>query len=122
MWPPRHWSLPPQAMRVTRCACDRPPGPVALTEMRYRSDPPATQRELVKQLDQWGQRDIEVLTGDEARTRFAFVGPDVVQARFRAGDGFLDTKQLTFGLAEASGAEVVLRTRATGFDTTPDGS
>ena len=209
-------------MRVTRCACDRPPGPVALTEMRYRSDPPATadlvvigggvvgaatawqaaraglrpvvvearpalctlttpvaagafrlqfdnleeltlvresadlflhfedrtgqraytlnvrqqgylwlttqeataatQRELVKQLDQWGQRDIEVLTGDEARTRFAFVGPDVVQARFRAGDGFIDTKQLTFGLAEASGAEVVLRSRATGFDTTPDGS
>ena len=48
--------------------------------------------------------------------------PNVVQARFRAGDGFLDTKQLTFGMAEASGAEVVLRCRATGFETTSDGS
>src|SRR5947208_17158840 len=80
------------------------------------------QRALVHQLMDWSQTDVEVLSGDEARRRFPFVGPEVVQARFRAGDGFLDTKQLTFGLAEASGAEVVLRTRATGFDTTPDGS
>src|SRR5437879_8999607 len=42
MWPPRLSSLPPRAMRETGCACDRPPSPVALTAMRYRSDPPAT--------------------------------------------------------------------------------
>jgi sarcosine oxidase, subunit beta len=82
----------------------------------------AAQRELVKQLDEWGQPDVEVLSGDVTRQRFPFAGPDVVQARFRAGDGFLNTKGLTFGLAEASDAEVVLRCRATGFATTPDGS
>ncbi len=81
-----------------------------------------TQRALVRRLGDWGQTDVEVLSGDDARRRFPFVGPDVVQARFRAGDGFLDTKQLTFGMAEASGAEVVLRCRATGFETTTDGS
>jgi sarcosine oxidase subunit beta len=80
------------------------------------------QRALVRKLADWGQTDVEVLSGDEARRRFPFVGPEVVQARFRAGDGFLDTKQLTLGMAEASGADVVLRCRATGFETTPDGS
>src|SRR5262245_40161713 len=80
------------------------------------------QRAVVHRLADWGQTDVEVLSGDDARRRFPFVGPDVVQARFRAGDGFLDTKQLTFGMAEASGADVVLRCRATGFETTADGS
>jgi sarcosine oxidase subunit beta len=80
------------------------------------------QRALVRRLADWGQNDVEVLPGDDARRRFPFVGPEVVQARFRAGDGFLDTKQLTFGMAEASGAEVALRCRATAFETTPDGS
>jgi sarcosine oxidase subunit beta len=81
-----------------------------------------SQRALVRRLADWGQADVEVLSGDDARRRFPFVGPGVVQARFRAGDGFLDTKQLTFGLAEASGAEVVLGCRAHGFETTADGS
>jgi sarcosine oxidase subunit beta len=75
------------------------------------------QRELVAQLHEWGQADVELLSGDEARERFPYVGPDVVQARWRAGDGFLDTKELTFGLAHASGADVVLDCGATGFVT-----
>ena len=82
----------------------------------------AAQREVVKQLDQWGQSDVELLSGDDARRRFPFVGPDVLQARFRGGDGFLDTKALTFGLAASSGAEIVVDCRATGFETSPDGS
>jgi len=80
------------------------------------------QKDLAAQLHAWGQTDVEILSGDEARRRFPFVGPNVVQARFRAGDGFLDTKQLTFGLAEASGAGVVTDCRATGFGLSPDGS
>src|SRR6266516_7358869 len=80
----------------------------------------ARQRGLVSQLHAWGQSDVEVLNGDEVRARFPFVGPDVLQGRFRAGDGFLDTKQLTFGLASASGAGVVLRCRATGLRTAGD--
>jgi len=81
----------------------------------------ARQKEVAAQLHAWGQTDVEVLSGDEARSRFPFVGPNVVQARFRAGDGFLDTKQLTFGLAEASGAGVVTDCRATGFAVSGDG-
>src|SRR5947207_401939 len=55
------------------------------------SEPMAVaQRALVKQLDEWGQPDVELMTGDETRQRFPFVGPDGVQARFRAGGGFLD--------------------------------
>jgi len=75
------------------------------------------QRALVAQLHEWGQADVELLSGDEARERFPYVGPDVLQARWRAGDGFLDTKELTFGLAHASGADVVLDCRTTGFVT-----
>ena len=74
------------------------------------------QRALVDRLRGWGQADVELLDGDEARRRFTFVGSDVVQGRWRADDGFVDTKQLTFGLAEGSGAEVLLDCRATGFD------
>jgi len=82
----------------------------------------ARQKELAAQLHAWGQTDVEVLSGDDTRRRFPFVGPNVVQARFRAGDGFLDTKQLTFGLAEASGAGVATSCRATGFTLSADGS
>jgi sarcosine oxidase subunit beta len=74
------------------------------------------QRRLVAQLHEWGQDDVELLDGDEARRRFPYLGPDVIQARSRAGDGFLDTKQLTFGLAAGSGAEIVLPCRVIGFD------
>jgi sarcosine oxidase subunit beta len=78
----------------------------------------AVQHELVRRLHGWGQTDVELLTGDEARARFPFVGPEVIQARFRQGDGFLHTKRLTYGLAAsavASGASVVANCRATGF-------
>jgi sarcosine oxidase subunit beta len=61
-----------------------------------------------------------VLEGDQVRDRFPYVSEGVVQARFRAGDGFLDTKELTFGLASASGAEVVLDCSVTGFTTEGD--
>lgn len=73
------------------------------------------QRELVSRLHSLGQTDVEVLDGGEARQRFPYIAPDVLQARFRAGDGFLDTKQLTYGLASASRSEIVLDCRVTGF-------
>jgi D-hydroxyproline dehydrogenase subunit beta len=80
------------------------------------SDERATaQRELVAQLHAWGQTDVEVLSGDDARSRFPWVGREVLQARFRAGDGFLDTKALTFGMTAGSGAGVAVGTAATGF-------
>lgn len=73
------------------------------------------QRALVRTLHGWGQSDVELLDGDVTRARFPWVSPDVIQARFRAGDGFLDTKQLTYGLVNGSGADVVTSCAVTGF-------
>ena len=76
------------------------------------------QRRIVERQHGWGLADVELLDGDEVRGRFPFVGPDVVQGRFRAGDGFLDTVSLTLGLAEASRGDVVLETPVTGVEVT----
>ena len=62
----------------------------------------AHQRHFVNALHGWGVADVELLTGDEARYRFPFLSPEIVQARFRAGDGWLDPKRLTLGYARAS--------------------
>jgi sarcosine oxidase subunit beta len=80
----------------------------------------AHQRQFVDALHRWGVADVELLGGDEARYRFNYLSPDIVQARFRAGDGWLDPKRLTFGYARASGARVCLNTPATGFETRGD--
>lgn len=76
----------------------------------------ARQRGVVARQRGWGQSDIELLDGDEARRRFPFVGTNVVQARFRAGDGFLDQKQITIGLVAASSADVAVNCTVTGFE------
>jgi sarcosine oxidase subunit beta len=58
---------------------------------------------------------IELLSGDEARHRFPYLSPDVLQARFRSGDGFVDPVRLAFGYAlAASGGRGVDRGRAVG--------
>ncbi len=75
----------------------------------------ARQRELVARQHSWGQTDIEILEGGEVRRRFPYVCPDVIQARFRQGDGFIDPKQLTHGLAAASGAPAAVACGVTGF-------
>lgn len=76
----------------------------------------AGQRELVARQHGWGVTDIELLDGAEVRRRFPYVAPDVLQARYRAGDGFIDTRAVTMGLAQASGATIVTGCRAEGFD------
>lgn len=73
------------------------------------------QRRLVARQHVWGQTDIEILAGDDVRYRFPFLSPDVCQVRFRAGDGFLDPKSLTLGLAHAAEATVVTCCAVTGF-------
>jgi len=74
------------------------------------------QRFFVDALHAWGVSDVELLCGDEARYRFPYLSPGIVQARFRAGDGWLDPKRLTLGYARASGATVCLESPAIGFD------
>jgi sarcosine oxidase subunit beta len=76
----------------------------------------ARQRRVVALQRSWGLEDVEHLTGDEARARFPYVGPNVLAARYRAGDGFLDPRALTFGLATASGARLVTRCEVIGFE------
>ena len=60
------------------------------------------QERMVALQQQAGVPDIELLSGDEARYRFPYLSPDVLQARFRAGDGFLDPVRVAFGFALAS--------------------
>jgi len=43
------------------------------------------QRRLVEAQRSWGLRDVQLLTGDDARREFAYVDPSVRQARFRKG-------------------------------------
>jgi sarcosine oxidase subunit beta len=73
------------------------------------------QRDLVRKQHTWGQSDIEHLDGDEVRRRFPYVSPDVLAARYREGDGFLDPKEITLGFAAASGAAVVTGCGVTGL-------
>jgi len=78
------------------------------------------QRHFVEALHGWGVSDLELLSGDEARYRFPYLSPEIVQARFRAGDGWLDPKRLTFGYARSSRATILLGTPATGFSLAGD--
>jgi sarcosine oxidase subunit beta len=76
----------------------------------------ARQREIVARQHAWGLTDVEVLSGDETRARFPYIRHDVLQARWRAGDGWLDPKRLTAGYALASGARFVVETGVTGLE------
>lgn len=78
----------------------------------------ARQREQVRQQRSWGLDDVEWLSGAEARTRFPYVGEQIVGARWRAGDGWLDVRRLTMGYAHASAATCVMKTAVMGFDLT----
>ncbi len=92
-------------------------------------------RRLVERQRAWGLTDVELLDGDEARRRFAYLSPDVRGARYRAGDGWLDVKALAMGYATAAaspagipdatpggGAAFALGTSVTGFRLSTDGS
>jgi sarcosine oxidase, subunit beta len=76
----------------------------------------AEQRALVARQHEWGLGDVEIVSGDDARARWPYLDPAVVQARWRGNDGFLDPKRLTMGLAAASGAAVALDSEVVGFD------
>jgi sarcosine oxidase subunit beta len=74
------------------------------------------QAERVQQQRAWGIHDVEVLAGSEVRYRFPYVSEEIVSARYRASDGFVDPKRLTYGFARASSATFVLETSVTGFE------
>jgi sarcosine oxidase subunit beta len=82
------------------------------------SETAARQRELVERQRTWGLNDVELLSGDEARARFPYLAPEVVQARYRAGDGWLDPRRLAMGYAISSQATFVVETAVTGIQVT----
>ncbi len=82
------------------------------------ADTATRQRDLVAMQHGWGQDDIELLSGDEVRYRFPYVAENVIQARFRQRDGFLDPKRITMGFAAGSGASVAVNCGVTGFRVT----
>ena len=63
---------------------------------------------MVEMQRSWGLDDVELLSGDEVRERFPYISDEVLQARFRQSDGFIDPRALTMALLSQSGAEVVL--------------
>ena len=73
------------------------------------------QSDFVDALHGWGVEDVELLDADEARYRFPYLSPAVIQARYRAADGWLDPRRLTIGYARASTATICLSTPALGI-------
>jgi len=62
----------------------------------------ARQRELVARQREFGLDDVELLDGDEVRRRWPWIADTILQARFRAGDGFIDQVRLAWGYALAA--------------------
>ena len=60
------------------------------------------QRRMVDRQRAFGLTDVELLSGDETRARFPYISPDVVGARFRARDGFIDQVRVALGYALAA--------------------
>jgi glycine/D-amino acid oxidase-like deaminating enzyme len=83
---------------------------VARTEQGARQ-----QRAQVDAQRAWGLRDVELLDGGEARRRFPFLADDVLNARFRQGDGWLEPRRLALELAGASGADFRTSVTVTDF-------
>lgn len=75
----------------------------------------AKQRAIVERQREWGLGDVELLSGDETRARWPWISARVVQARFRAGDGWLDAKRLAAGYAAASQVPCVMETEVLGL-------
>ena len=75
----------------------------------------ARQRRLVDAQRDWGLSDVEVLAGDQARTEFPFISPEVAQARFRRADGLIDPKSVTFGLLAGPATVAVTGCTVTGI-------
>jgi sarcosine oxidase, subunit beta len=73
------------------------------------------QRDLVAAQRGWGLDDVELLDGPEARRRFPYLAGDIVNARFRQGDGWLEPRRLALELARASGARFETGRPVTGF-------
>lgn len=73
------------------------------------------QEAMVRDQRSWGLNDVELLSGEEARRRFPYLAPQIVNARFRQGDGWLDPRRLALEIARMSGASFRPGVGVTGF-------
>ncbi len=73
------------------------------------------QTELVAAQRRWGLTDVELLDGADARRRFPYLAPDIVNARFRQGDGWLEPRLVALELARSSGARLRTGVTVNGF-------
>ena len=73
------------------------------------------QAELVAAQRGWGLTDVELMDGADARRRFPYLAPDIVNARFRQDDGWLEPRVLALELARSSGARIRTGVTVTGF-------
>ena len=73
------------------------------------------QEQLVESQHAWGLNDVELLSGDEARKRFPYLAPGIINARFRQGDGWLEPRRLALEIARASRATFRTGVSVTGF-------
>ncbi|MEO6796280.1 MAG: FAD-dependent oxidoreductase [Candidatus Dormibacter sp.] len=74
------------------------------------------QRKLVVAQRRWGLTDVELLDGDQARRRFPYLAPNIRNARYRAGDGWLEPRRLALEIARASGATFRCGVGVSGFE------
>ena len=72
-------------------------------------------KELVEAQHKCGLTDVELLNGDEARIRFPYLGPQVIAARYRVGDGWLSVHEMLYGFVKGSQAQFFLQTLAIGI-------
>jgi len=78
---------------------------------------PALLPERVRRWQERGLDDVQLLSGDEARRRFAFASDAVEQAHFRAGDGFVDAAALARGLVTGGGFDTFVAAPAAAIET-----
>lgn len=74
-----------------------------------------TFRQRVEAQHGLGLTDVELLDSDDVRRRFPYVTGEVTAATFRQRDGWLSAHEAAYGLAQASGAGVMLSTTVTGI-------
>jgi sarcosine oxidase subunit beta len=80
-----------------------------------RPDGPEIFGQRVEAQHHMGLTDVELLDGDELRKRFPYLSEEVTAGTFRQRDGWLSAHEAAYGLARASGAQVILNMTVTGI-------
>ena len=84
------------------------------------TEPVRRQARLKERVAWWhrnGLPDVEYMDGAAARRRFSFVGSDVQEAHFRAGDGFVSAAAVARGFTHGGRFDTILRTGVATIET-----